>query len=32
VAVWGVPDGMAASKSFRELIDSRLEIAGAFPQ
>jgi len=28
VAVWGVPDGMAASKAFRELIDSQLEITG----
>jgi exosortase len=28
VAVWGVPDGTAASKAFRELIDSQLEITG----
>ena len=31
VAVWGAPDGVAASKAFRELIDSRLEIAGRIP-
>jgi exosortase len=30
VAVWGVPDGAAASKAFRELIDSQLEIAEHF--